>query len=436
MASQIINPALSIRGAVPVPGDKSISHRALILSSLAEGSSTIRNLLLAEDVLCTMRVLQQLGVHMSHKPEEIKEGDELKIFGEGFNSLKAPKGNLDCGNSGTTLRLMLGLLSAQPFDSLLIGDASLDRRPVERVTKPLEKMGGFFGISFKNTKRFVKVGRIRPPPGGLIHTLPIASAQVKSAILLSALHASGPTTLTEPAPSRDHTERMMNTMGVQFIYEENKITINPPAKLKPLNMTIPGDFSSASFFIVAGLILPNSEVIIPSVGLNSTRSALLRVLREMGGSIQLNDKRSEQGELIARVTSRSSSLKGITVSGELIPNLIDEIPIFSVAAASAEGVSRVTDAEELRVKESDRIKTMSAELQKMGIPITEKEDGFVMTGGSPFRAGTFMSHGDHRVAMSLSIAALKGDGASTIEDTDCVRTSFPQFYDLLKRIVK
>lgn len=436
MTSQIINPAVSIRGAVPVSGDKSISHRALILSSLAEGVSVIRNLLLAEDVFSTMRILQQLGVQMSHKPEELKEGDELKIYGEGFHALKAPKSNLDCGNSGTSLRLMLGLLSAQPFDSVLTGDASLDRRPVERVTKPLEKMGGSFSVSFRNTKRFIKAGQLRPPPGGLIHNLPIASAQLKSALLLSALYASGPTTLTEPAHSRDHTERMMNAMGVEFSYEENKITVNPPTKLKPLHITIPGDFSSASFFIVAGLILPNSEVVIPSVGINSTRAALLRVLREMGGSIQLNDKRSEEGELIARVTSRSSSLKGVAVSGELIPNIIDEIPIFSVAAAFAEGESQVTDAAELRVKESDRIKTMSAELQKMGIPVIEKEDGFVMTGGSPIRAGTFMSHGDHRVAMSLSIAALKGNGTSTIEDTDCVRTSFPQFFDLLKRTVK
>ncbi len=430
-----VKPASSLKGTIQIPGDKSISHRALILASLAEGVSKIRHLLLAQDVLATMRILQQLGVRMSHTPEELQIGDELKIYGEGLHALKGASGILDCGNSGTTLRLMMGLLSAHSFEATLTGDASLNKRPVDRVAKPLEKMGGGFAITYdRKGKRFIKSCNVKKIYGGMGHQLPVASAQVKSAIMLAALYGTESTTIIEPALSRDHTERMMSAMGVHIEREGTTTEIFPPKKMNPIDLTIPGDLSSASFFIVGSLILPGSEIKLTSVGLNPSRSAIIRVLMDMGGKIEIENYRTVAGEISGDLICRASPLTGFNIGGALIPNIIDEIPIFSIAASVAQGTSKVSDASELRVKESDRIKTMVQELSKIGVSIKECDDGFEISGGYPFKEGTYSSQGDHRVAMSMAIAALRAPQPSVIEDVECVNTSFPSFFGILEKL--
>lgn len=430
MSSQSIHPAKSLKGEITVPGDKSISHRALIFASIAEGKSTIQNLLLGEDVLGTMRILQQLGVKMSHRPEELREGDVLTIEGSGLQSLKEPKDVLDCGNSGTTMRLLLGLLAAQPFEATLTGDPSLNKRPMDRVIEPLQKMGASFQIQQKSGRRLIVV-KGSPKPQGIDYTLPVASAQLKSALLIAGLFAESKTVVRQRAASRDHTERLLQSLGANLKQSDQEIILQPAESLAPFNISVPGDFSSAAFFIVAGLLMPRSSLIIKNVGLNPTRSALLDVLGEMGASIEIQNKKNVSGEPMGDVLVRSSSLKAASIGGNIIPNLIDEIPIFSVAAAISEGKSQISDASELRVKESDRIAALSEELKKLGVVVEELKDGMNIFGGSTFHAGNFKSHGDHRIAMSLSIAALKADGPSVIEDVDCVSTSFPNFFKLL-----
>ncbi len=431
MSSQIIQPVASLNGSITVPGDKSISHRSLIFSALAEGQSKIRGLLLGEDVLCTMRILQQLGVKMSHRPEEIKTGDELLVEGVGLHGLRASQTLLDCGNSGTSLRLLMGLLSAQPFESILTGDASLNKRPVDRVMDPLKKMGANFEIREAGGRRLVVVKGNLQVKGGTTHSLPVASAQLKSAILLAGLFADGPTTVFEPAQSRDHTERMLLGLGAKIEKKDLSVTLTPPEKFTFLNIDVPADFSSAAFFMVAGLIVPNSEIRIQAVGMNPTRNALYDVLVKMGGAITLANERQISGEIVADVVVKSSKLKAIDLSGATIANLIDEIPVFAIAAACAEGVSRVSDAKELRVKESDRIQTICRELTQLGIKTEEFPEGFTVTGGGQFQSSQFDSHGDHRIAMSMSIAALLAKTPSTILNTDCINTSFPFFHQKL-----
>lgn len=416
--SQTIFPAKSLKGIISVPGDKSISHRALILASLAEGESHITNLLLGEDVLATMQILQDLGVKMSHQPHQIKAQDTLTIYGKGLHSLKASKNILYCGNSGTTMRLMLGLLAAQPFESVLTGDESLNKRPMERVIKPLTQMGAQFSIQESKGKRLIHVVGTSKLKGGEF-VLPMASAQVKSALLLAGLYTKIPVMVIEPGFSRNHTEIMLGNMGVP---------------LKPLDFLVPNDFSSAAFFIVAGLVVPNSQLILKDVGLNPTRSAFIEVLKKMGGNIQIQNKKTMMGEEMGDLLVKSSSLKGYHLQGEVIPQVIDEIPIFAIAASCAKGKSEVSHAHELRVKESDRIKTVCLEVAKLGVSIQEKKDGFIIEGGRSFQSGTFESHGDHRIAMSLAIASLLAPQASVINNVDCVATSFPSFFKILDRV--
>lgn len=417
MKSITIYPSQGLHGTITVPGDKSISHRALILASLAKGESQIQGLLLGEDVLSTMRILQQLGISMSHRPEQLQEGKTLIVKGEGLHGFKKSSDILDCGNSGTTLRLMMGLLSAQSFESILTGDDSLNKRPVDRVIKPLSEMGAKFDVFFEKEKRFVKV--IGNPNLKAIHyDLPVASAQLKSAILLAGLFAAGKTTVSEPAPSRDHTERMLKSMGHD---------------LKSFSTNIPGDFSSAAFFLVAALLVPHSKILIQSVGINPTRRALLDVLLKMGGIIKIQNERILSGEPLADLLVESSFLKSYDLKGSIIPNIIDEIPIFCVAAMSARGISTLSDAAELRVKESDRIAVMAEQIQKMGGKIEENPDGMVIH-PAPFKAGTFQSHGDHRIAMSTAIASLMANSPSIIEDIECVATSYPSFFNTLQQL--
>lgn len=434
MVSKTIQPISHLRGTITLPGDKSISHRALIFSSLATGDSTIQNLLLGEDVLATMRIFQQLGVSMSHTPEELKEGDILTVHGVGLHGLKPTKEVLYCGNSGTTMRLLMGLLAAQPFDSTLTGDESLNKRPMERVTQPLSKMGAHFSIKEKGGGRLIHVKGKKHLKGGTTHHLPVASAQLKSALLLAGLYASQETLIVEPASSRDHTERMLAACGATMEKKGSELMIQPIQSLKPLKLLIPGDFSSAAFFLVGALILPNSEVTLQGVGINPTRAALIEVLTEMGGKIEVSNRDLINDEPLADLSVKSSPLRGWDLHGEIIPKLIDEIPIFSIAASKAKGKSTISDAAELRVKESDRIQVLASELKKMGVSLEEKEDGLVIEGGSLFQSGTFLSHGDHRIAMSLAIAALSARNPSIIQDSDCIATSFPHFFEKMAQL--
>jgi 3-phosphoshikimate 1-carboxyvinyltransferase len=398
-----------------------------MLSSLAEGRSVLRGLLLGEDVLATVGCFREMGVRIDLSPSKVE------IHGVGLKGLKPPDKVLDCGNSGTTLRLMMGLLAGQPFDSRLTGDASLNRRPIERVAKPLREMGAQIEeFRSSETERIVKVsGR---PLKGISYKLPMASAQVKSAILLAGLFAKGKTEILENIPSRDHTEIMLSGQGVLLQRKEHHISLEPSDRLHNLDIEIPGDISSAAFFLVAGSIGKNSEIVLKKVGVNPTRTGILEVLQAMGADLQLHPQASSAGEKVADIKIRSSALKGIKISGPLIPRLIDEIPILMVAAAAAKGSTEVRDAGELRVKESDRIEAIERELKKLGTKVQGLPDGLILQGGSPFSPGHFQSGSDHRIAMSMTIAATQASGPSQIEDVACIDTSYPDFFDHLKKI--
>lgn len=434
MTSIQIYPKQSLRGEIKIPGDKSISHRALIFSSLAQGESQISGLLLGEDVKATMQILQDCGVQMSHKPEDLKEGEVLKIQGRGLHSLKKSSKALYCGNSGTSMRLLMGLMAGQNFESLFTGDDSLDKRPMERILEPLKLMGADYEIrKNKDQKREILL-RGRFPLKNIDYDMPVASAQLKSALILASLYSESQSLIKEKIPSRDHTETMLNSMGAELQINNGQILSKANPNLKPLSMTVPSDFSSAAFFIVAALIVPHSELSMKNINLNPKRAALLNVLKRMGANITILNSREQDGELCADLVVKSSSLEATSISGEEIPKLIDEIPIFAVAAATANGVSEVSDARELRVKESDRISCLAEELRKFGLEITEKEDGFLIKGSPPFEGNSFYSHHDHRIAMSCAIGALRARQASQIENIDCVSTSFPSFFSLLEQI--
>lgn len=404
-----------------------------MLACLAEGTSKIRGLLLGEDVLSTMRIFQQLGIKMSHTPQELKPEDELLIYGQGLKGLKPSSEILYCGNSGTTMRLLLGILAAQGFDSVLTGDESLNKRPMDRVMNPLREMGAEFDSQTKNGQRLIHVhGNSKLKP--LQFKMPVASAQLKSCLILASLVSGVELELDQPAQSRDHTERMLAEMGVKIEVDDLKLKFKPQSKLTSLDIDVPSDFSSAAFFIVAGLLVPDSKLTIQSVGVNPTRSGLNDILIKMGAKISLAGDISGAGEPVADILIESSNLRGAEVSGDIIPNLIDEIPILSIAQACAQGRSEISDAQELRVKESDRISRLLEELSKLGVKAQEKEDGFIIEGPQSFKSGEFQSHGDHRLAMSLAVASLLSDQASVIQNIDCVNTSFPGFFDLLNQI--
>jgi len=418
----LVHPSPVLRGAIRVPGDKSISHRAVMLSALSEGSSKLKGMLMGEDVLSTVGCFREMGV-----PIEIKSG-EVTVHGVGLKGLKAPQRVLDCGNSGTTLRLMMGLLAAQPFVSRLTGDASLNRRPVERVAHPLRLMGAQIEeLRSSETERVVKItGR---PLNGIRYELPVASAQVKSAILLAGLFASGSTQVVEKIPSRDHTEIMLQAKGAPLQKNGLQISVQAASKLLAIDLEIPGDISSAAFFLVGGLLGKTSSVRLTHVGVNPTRTGILEVLGKMGAKLKLQNQRWVGGEAIADLEVESSSLKGVEVGGDIIPRLIDEIPILAIAAASVQGTTWVRDAIELRVKESDRIAAIEREFQKMGAQIETFPDGFKIQGPIPFQAGVYASGGDHRIAMAWAIAATQAEADSTIEDVDCIQTSYPEFFE-------
>ncbi|MBI5098632.1 MAG: 3-phosphoshikimate 1-carboxyvinyltransferase [Nitrospirae bacterium] len=435
----------SLRGELIPPPDKSISHRAIILSSLAEGKSIIRNFLYAEDPLSTIGAFKQMGVEIaiSHQPSAVSRGErplaltedrnpetEITIHGKGLTGLKEPKGAIDCGNSGTTMRLLCGVLSGQPFSATLKGDASLTRRPMKRVIEPLTQMGAIIKSENSCPPLNITGGKLKP----ISFSSPVASAQVKSAILLAGLYCDGVTTVSEPEKSRDHTERMLRAAGVDLSIKGLTVSVQGRAALKPFDIIVPNDFSSAAFFIVAGIIVPGSELLIKNTGINPTRTGLLKILQSMGANIKLEHKREVSGEPVADIHVKHSGLSGIDIAGDMVPKTIDEFPILCVAASLAQGKTKITGAKELRVKESDRITAIAAELRKMGVNVEELEDGLIIEGQEKLRPALIQSYGDHRIAMSMAIAALMTDGETTISDTDCINTSFPGFMGILNKL--
>jgi 3-phosphoshikimate 1-carboxyvinyltransferase len=428
-----------LKGEVSPPPDKSISHRAVILSSLAEGRSVIKNFLAAEDPMRTLEAFRQMGIEIKGSDQlsaVSPQNNEIIIEGKGLNGLTPPASDIDCGNSGTTMRLMSGVLAAQPFSSTLTGDKFLLKRPMRRVIDPLTEMGAVIDSNDGLPPLRIQGGNLKP----VSHNSLIASAQVKSAILLAGLYCDGETSFTGPVRSRDHTERMLQAAGVEIKETGNKVSVKGVAKLNPQEITVPGDFSSAAFFIVSGLLIPGSDVLITNVGINPTRSGLLEILKDMGADndiINVHNERVVSGEHVADIRVKHSRLKGVEqVNPATFVSAIDEFPILCVAAALAEGTTKITGAGELRVKESDRIAAMASELRKMGIKVKELEDGIVIEGRESLEAATVNSHGDHRIAMSMIIAGLTAEGETTVEDTDCIDTSFPGFMGMLESLIK
>lgn len=421
-----VSPLKSITGELAVPGDKSISHRAAILAGLSNGSCFVENFLSSEDCLNTLLGMAQLGVRFEVKKGTDELPVDLVIHGCG-RELQAPTGELDCGNSGTGMRLLSGVLAAQKFDSTLIGDESLSGRPMDRIITPLAKMGAQFetrGAKPGCAPLQITGGELKP----ITYEMPMASAQVKSAILLAGLFASGTTTVIQPATNRDHTERLLNSFGVKVKTEGNIISIDGGQVVEACDLVVPGDISSAAFWIVAAACAPGSHLIINNVGLNPTRTALLDVLIRMGAKIEVQLEYEDGGEPLGRIEITGGKLKGTEILEEEVPNLIDEVPILAVAGALAEGVMTIRNAAELRVKETDRIETTIRNLRLMGGEIEEFEDGMVITGGRNLKGAKMESYGDHRIAMAFAIAGLLAkEGQTTIANTACVSTSYPTF---------
>jgi 3-phosphoshikimate 1-carboxyvinyltransferase len=421
----IVSPGPHFRGTLAVPGDKSISHRALLFGALAEGETCIRGFLDSEDTEATCACLRAMGV-------AIEDDDTVRVQGVGLHGLRAPEETLWVGNSGTTTRLLLGILAGQPFSATLTGDPSMSRRPMDRVAIPLRMMGSRVeGQGDRCTLPLtVHGGKLHP----IDYVSPVASAQVKSAVLLAGLYADGVTSVTEPQKSRDHTERMLRGFGVEVEEEGLTACVRGGQRLTGQTIAVPGDISSAAFFLVAGAIVPGAKVTVTGVGINPTRGGILDVLRAMGARLEIQHEREEGGEPVADLTVKHSRLTGAVIRGEIIPRLIDELPVLAVAAAFAEGATVIADAGELRVKESDRIATVSRFLRDMGVPVEEREDGMVIEGGHPLHGSTVDSDGDHRVAMSAAIAAVAAGVENRIAGAASIATSFPTFTALLRAL--
>lgn len=414
-----------LRGEITVPGDKSISHRAVMLGSIAKGTTEITNFLQGADCLSTIDCFRKLGIDIENTPEKIV------IHGKGLRGLCAPSSTLDAGNSGTTTRLISGILAAQPFETTLTGDASIQKRPMRRIMEPLSMMGA--EITSINGNDCAPLHIKGTSLHGIHYHSKVASAQVKSAILLAGLYADGETRVTEPVLSRNHSEIMLRYFGADVHTEGNTAIIKPQPELTGQVIHVPGDISSAAFFIAAGLCVPNSEILIKNVGINPTRDGILKVALAMGGDITLLNE-NHDGEWTADLLVRSSSLHGITIEGDIIPTLIDELPIINIMAAAAEGTTVIKDAAELRVKESNRIDVMVEALSAMGAQITGTEDGMIIEGGKPLHGAVIDSHLDHRIAMSFSIAALLAEGETTINGSESVGISYPSFYEAIKTL--
>jgi 3-phosphoshikimate 1-carboxyvinyltransferase len=435
MASLTITPGRPLCGVLSVPGDKSITHRAIILSALGDGPTTISGYCRGEDCLNTMRAFRSLGVRVDETDRQ------LMVHGKGMWGLTEPAEPIDCGNSGTGIRLLAGALAGQDFFTILTGDESIRRRPMGRVVKPLRQMGAL--IAGRKGGELAPLAVTGAKLRAIAYQSPVASGQVKSALLLAALYAEGTTVISEPRASRDHTERLFEYAGIPFKRDGLALTIEgrPSVRWGGAELTVAGDFSAAAFFLVGATIVSGSDVTVTGVGINPTRTGLLDLLKKMGANIQVVNERLESGEPVADLKVHAAPLKGIRIGAEDIPQTIDEFPILCVAAAVAEGTTDISGAAELRVKESDRIATMAAELRSMGARIQEKPDGLLIEGlggrhGNGRLSGArCLSHGDHRVAMSLAVGALTAPAPTTIEGTDCIETSFPGFDRKLAELV-
>ncbi|WP_408021607.1 3-phosphoshikimate 1-carboxyvinyltransferase [Siminovitchia acidinfaciens] len=417
---------IQLSGTFRVPGDKSISHRAVMLGAIADGKTKVHGLLTGDDCLNTIDCFRKLGVQIS------QEGEYVEIDGTGFDGLKEPHEILDVGNSGTTIRLMLGILAGAPFHTCLIGDDSITNRPMDRVARPLRQMGA--KIDGRENGSFAPISIRGGGLEGIDYASPVASAQVKSAILLAGLQAEGTTTVIEPQTSRDHTERMLTAFGCQVEVDGLKTTIKGKQDLKGTTIQVPGDISSAAFFLIAGAIVPNSELKIKNVGINPTRTGILEVLEEMGADILIEETDSNNFEPVADITIKTSVLKGIEIGGDIIPRLIDEIPIIALAATQAKGRTVIKDAAELKVKETNRIDTVVDELSKMGAKIEATEDGMIIHGGTELLPAVVNSHGDHRIGMMLAIASCIAKGETVIENSEAISISYPNFFQHLKEL--
>lgn len=418
----------SLKGEVSIPGDKSISHRAVMFGSLAEGTTEVTNFLQGADCLSTISCFRKLGIEIENTSQRIL------IHGKGLHGLTEPSDTLDTGNSGTTTRLISGILAGQRFTTILNGDASIQTRPMKRIMTPLSMMGADITSLKGNDCAPLRIcgGHLH----GVAYTSPVASAQVKSCILLAGLYADAPTSVTEPVLSRNHTELMLAGFGAHVTSSGTTATIEPEPDLNGMKIEVPGDISSAAYFLAAGLMIPNSEILIKNVGINPTRDGILRVAKEMGGDITILNEKTSGGEPTCDLLVRSSSLKGVTIGGEIIPTLIDEIPMIAVMACFAEGITTIKDAQELKVKESNRIDTVVTNLKAMGAHIEATDDGMIIEGGYPLHGAVIDSHLDHRIAMSFAVGALGADGETTIEGADCVKISYPEFYQTLEKLIQ
>ena len=418
----------NLKGTIRVPGDKSISHRSIMFGALAEGVTHVTGFLAADDCISTMHCFEALGVEIERLSES-----ELKIHGVGVKGLMEPSVILDTGNSGTTTRILTGILAGQNLFAVMTGDASIRKRPMARVVEPLRLMGA--QIWGRGGGTYVPLAIKGAALKGITYDVPVASAQVKTCLLMAGLLADGETILTEPSKSRDHTERMLELFGARLSIEGNRYTITGGQQLKAAQVDVPGDISSAAFFMVAALIAGDSTVTIENVGVNETRTGILDALDAMGGGIELANRSNLSNEPRASLLVSGRQLNAITIEGDLIPRLIDEIPIIAVAATQAHGTTTIRDAGELRVKESDRIAALTQELRKMGANIEELEDGMIINGPTPLKGARVNSHGDHRIAMSLAVAGLAAEGETTVEDSEAIAISYPEFERTLSELV-
>ncbi|PAQ16187.1 3-phosphoshikimate 1-carboxyvinyltransferase [Bacillaceae bacterium SAOS 7] len=416
-----------LQGTLEVPGDKSISHRSVMFGALAEGTTTIRHFLKGADCLSTIDIFRKLGVQIEETEEEII------VHGNGWDGLKEPVDILDAGNSGTTTRLLLGILAGRPFHSVLIGDESIAKRPMDRVVVPLKNMGA--QISGREDGRFTPLAVQGTTLTAMHYELPMASAQVKSAVIFAGLQANGETVITEPLPTRDHTEKMIEQFGGKITRRDNEIIVTGGQSFKGTDIYVPGDISSAAFFLVAGAIAPNSEIILKNVGLNPTRTGIIDVMRKMGANMEVIVEESK-GEEIGTVIIRSSELHGVEIGGDLIPRLIDEIPIIALLATQASGKTVIKDAEELKVKETNRIDAVVNELTKLGAKVEATEDGMIIHGNQSLTGGHVTSYGDHRIGMMLAVASLIASGPVKIENIEAIAVSYPQFFEDLTSLIQ
>lgn len=423
----IDNPA-SLQGEIVIPGDKSISHRSVMFGAIANGRTTVTNFLMGDDCLSTISCFQKLGVHIEVQPEKVI------IEGNGLEGLIEPNEVLDVGNSGTTIRLLSGILAGRGFHAALVGDHSIGKRPMTRVVGPLRSMGA--KIDGRNNGEFtplsIRGGSLEP----IVYELPVASAQVKSAIIFAALQANGTTTVVEPMATRDHTERMIKRFGGEIDIKDKAIHIKGGQSLMAADIHVPGDISSAAFFLVAASIVPNSCVVLKNVGLNPTRTGIMDVLKNMGASVEIMKNPSEVFEPVGDIIVKTSNLTGTVIEGDIIPTLIDEIPIIALLATQASGTTVIKDAHELKVKETNRIDTVVQELKKLGADIVATDDGMIIHGGTPLTGNIVSSHGDHRIGMMLAVASLICKGQVTLENAEAISVSYPSFFEHLNSLMQ